>query len=333
MGHARLTSGRPGPARLAAAGALIALVAWLAAGAGLAAAPPQRICSLSLAGDELLVLLVPPERLVCVSTFADDPELSNVAGRVPKTVPRLVGRIEPVLARQPDLVVVAPWNDASFVDLLGRSGVPTYVLPEADTFAEIRAALLDLGRRVGAESRAAEAASALDGRLAALDARLAGLGHRPRVLSFSRLIVAGAGTTADALIARAGGVNAAAEIGLRGHKQVPLERIIALDPDWLLLGFDPGEDADTLLDAYPLLRATRAAREGRVVVLSPRLLTAVSPFLVEGAESLARTLHPGRFDRGGGAAPRPAAPAPPRGGGAAPRPGEAELRPHEGSAR
>ena len=74
-----------------------------------------------------------------------------------------------------------------------------------------------------------------------------------------------------------------------------MEQIIAADPDWLLLGFDPGERADRLLEAYPLLAKTRAAREGRLLVLAPRLLTTVSPFLVAGAERLARALHPDVF--------------------------------------
>lgn len=257
--------------------------------------PPRRICSLSLAADEILAELVPPDRLACLSTFVDDPRLSNVAGRLPRSIPRLAARLEPVLATRPDLVVAAPWNDPTFLSLLGRTGIPSVVLPEADTFEEIRSAVLVLGERIGEKPRAEALVQGMDGRLRELAARLGAVKDRPRVLSFSHLIVAGRGTTVDALIARAGGRNAAAEIGLDGHQQLSLERILALDPDWLLLGFDPGEDTGRLLDAYPLLRATRAAREGRVLVMAPRQLTAVSPFLVDGAFALARKLHPAAF--------------------------------------
>lgn len=303
----RELSRAPAPGRIVtvALAALVLLTAPRAACAADAPAPsppsaatvkPARICSLSLASDEMLALLVPPERVACVSSFADDPELSNVAGRYPKTVPRLVAHIEPVLAAHPDLVIVAPWNEASFGTLLRRTGVSSFVLPDADDFAEIRAALLALGARVGEPERAAAAAAAFDRRLAALDAALKGVTVRPRVLAFSHLIVAGAGTTVDALMQRAGARNAAADLGVHGHKQVPMEQIIALDPDWLLLGFDPGERSDKLLDAYPLLRTTRAAREGRVIVMPPRLLTTVSTYLVDGAETLARALHPQAFE-------------------------------------
>jgi len=275
------------------AGAGLAALALVAASAAFAA--PSRVCSLCLAGDEHLALLFPPERVVCVSSFADDAETSNVAGLFPSSVPRLAAQIEPVLAARPDLVVVAPWNDRGFVDLLARAKVPVFALPEANNFEEIAAATLALGRRLDRGEEAQRVVDEMNRRLATLDARLAQGRSQPRVLSFSHLIVAGKGTTVDALIRRAGGRNAAAEIGAAGHTQVPLERLIALDPDWLLLGFDPDEGVDRRLDAYPLLKQLRAVREGRVVVMSPRRLTAVSPFLVDGVEELARRIHPELF--------------------------------------
>lgn len=270
-------------------GALVALALVVAPALG---APPQRICSLSLAGDELLTLIASPARVICVSRLADDPLVSNVVGRYPPAVARLAAQIEPVLGARPDLVVVAPWNDPAFVELVRRAEVPTFTLPDAESFEDIAAAVLELGRRIGSLEQAQSVVAAMNRRLEALDRRVATTAARPRVLSFSHLIVAGAGTTFDALVRRAGGRNAAAEMGVVGHQQVPLERILLADPDWLVLGFDPGEKPEAVLAAYPLLGTTRAAKEGRVVVMSPKTLTTVTPFLVDGAEALARTLHP-----------------------------------------
>lgn len=251
----------------------------------------------------MLFLLVDPSRLACVSSFADDPELSNVAGRYPPAVPRLLAQSEPVLAARPDLIVAAPWNSRRFLDLLSALEVPSYVLDEGTDFQQIRAQLVALGGRIGAEARAAEAAAAMDRRLDALDRRLEGVTARPSVLAVSHLVVAGGGTTVDALIRRAGGRNLAAEKGITGHRKVTAERLVALDPDVLLLGLDSGETAEALLAEVPALGALRAAREGRIIELPPRLLTTVTPFLVDGAEALARGLHPEAFDAGGTKAP------------------------------
>ena len=261
------------------------------------AAVPQRICSVSLMGDELLFLLVPPERVACVSTFADDVEASNVAGRYPASVPRLVARTEPVIATRPDLIVAAPWNDRSFLAGLKALGLRSLTLDAAEDFDGIERTLLALGKAVGAEEQARARAAELRARLAGLERALSRAEplKRPRVLSLSHLVVAGSGTTVDALIRHAGAVNAAAAAGIAGHRKLSTEQILALDPDVLLLGQGLDTDAASVLRAYPQLGATRAAKSGRVILLPPRLLTTVSPFLVEGAEQLARKLHPEAF--------------------------------------
>ncbi|MDQ7087581.1 MAG: ABC transporter substrate-binding protein [Acidobacteriota bacterium] len=265
---------------------LAALGLFVLACASAALAGPARICSTSLAGDELLALLVEPSRVACVSTLADDPRLSHVVGHFPGTVARVIGRIEPVLGARPDLVLVAPWNDPDFRRLLTDSGVEVEALADVKDFDGIRRQVLELGRRLGVASRAREVVAGLDADLARADEAASRRAWRPGILSFSHGIVAGAETTVDALIRRAGGVNVAAEAGIVGHTRLPMEALVALDPEVLLLGFDTGEDPGNLLAAYPHLAATRAVREGRIVILPPRLLTTVTPFLTEGVLAL-----------------------------------------------
>lgn len=279
-----------GTSRFKPAVLLLALAFWPALAGG--SEGPRRICSVSLAGDELISLLVPAERVVCVSAFADDPALSNVSGLFPEGIRRLTAQIEPVLAARPDLVLVAPWNDPGFLNLLRRTGIPTFVLEDVSTFEGIRRQVRTLGNRLGEPGRAREVAREMDRRLSALKEALAGVEARPRVISFAALVVAGKNTTVDEVIARAGGLNGAAALGVEGHQQVSAERLLAADPDVWLLGLDPGVQPSAALQALPQLQATRAVRQGRIVSLPSRLLTTVSPFLVEGAEHLARQLHP-----------------------------------------
>ena len=53
-------------------------------------AKPQRVASINLAADEVLVALLPPARLVSVTRWADEKGTSNVVGRVPAPVHRFV---------------------------------------------------------------------------------------------------------------------------------------------------------------------------------------------------------------------------------------------------
>ncbi len=279
---------------------MLAVFAALMLGTGVAAAAaspapvaPSRVCSVSLAGDELLALLLPVGRVACVSPWADDEATSNVRGRYPKDVLRVAAHVEPVLGRRPDLVIAAPWNNGEFLEQIRRTGVPVHVIRSIASLDEMRAELRDLGRLLGVEARAREVVARLDRQVAALRAAVAPVREPPpRVLSFSHLVVAGDDTSVDTLIDLAGGVNAARELGISGHRKAPLEALVALDPDVLLLGFEPGVSVEQVLAAYPPLAMTRAAREGRVVLMPPRLLTTVTPHLLEGARRLAEALHP-----------------------------------------
>ena len=236
-------------------------------------------------------MLVPASRVVCVTSFADDEASSNVVGHYPDRTLRVTARIEPVLGQQPDLVVASPWNSAEFLDLLEKSGIDSLVLGEMSSFPEIRDELLRLGEALGEKERAAGIVRDMDLRLAQLAKKRETLEERPRVLSFSHLIVAGEGTSVDALIEAAGGINAADELGVEGHQKVSMEAILGLDPDLLLLGFEPDATLADVLGAYPHLESLRAVSEDRVVLLAPRELTTVTPHLLDTAERLAMDFH------------------------------------------
>ena len=92
----------------------------------LAGDTPLRVASLNLTADELLVEMLPPERLVAVTRWADDADMSNVAGRVPAAAVRLPrADLERIIALRPDLVVVSEYTDADFLRLLEKSGLRT----------------------------------------------------------------------------------------------------------------------------------------------------------------------------------------------------------------
>src|SRR6266581_1110720 len=136
---------------------------------------PLRVASLNLTADEVLVDILPPDRLIGVTRWADDPSTSNVAGRVPAGAFRFPkADLERLVALGPDLVVVSEYTDADFLRLLERSGMRTHRMTGLASFAGIRAAILDLGRAVGAPEAAARLAVQHEARLRELDRRLRG---------------------------------------------------------------------------------------------------------------------------------------------------------------
>lgn len=265
---------------------------------GLASKPavPQRIASLTLATDEMLAELVPPERVVSVTYLADDPGISNVAGGYAGHVPRLRDTdVERILALAPDLICVAPYNTADALKLLERSGLAVYRNEALNSLDEIEVGVQQLGEQVGEPERARALVERLRARRQTLAQRLRDLPHRQRVLFWSAGFTAGRGTTLDDIIREAGGVNVAAELGLQGSAEIAPERVVAADPDIILLARWSAGERQAGVEQHPILCHLRAVRDNRVIAIEGRYLTCVSQFVIEGAERLARRLHPERF--------------------------------------
>jgi iron complex transport system substrate-binding protein len=271
---------------------LAAVLPARAGGAPSAAEAPLRVASLNLTADELLVEMLPADRLVAVTRWADDPDMSNVAGRVPATAVRLPrADLERIIALRPDLVVVSEYTDADFLRLVEKSGLRYHRMSGLDTLPGIRTAILDLGRAVGTPGAASHLAARFDAVLAELARRLEG-DPRPRVLYWADPHTAGAATAIGSLIEAAGASNVARELGLSGIVPLAGESAFAADPDVFLV--TQGSGASVALRQHPLFSRTRAVREGHVVEMPNRLLVALSDRAADAAWWLASRLHPAR---------------------------------------
>jgi iron complex transport system substrate-binding protein len=259
-------------------------------------ASPVRIASLTLGTDEILAELVSPDRVVCVTYLADDPEISNVTNFYPRSIPRLRDTDpERIIGLNPDLVCVAPYNSADFLKVMERSGLSVYHNEAYHHMDEIEAGILDLGKRVAELDRAHQLVERMRGRRLRLADQLHNLPNRPRVLYWSSGFTSGQGTTIDDVIRLAGGVNVAAEQDLKGPVEISPERVIQADPEIVLVSRWSAYDRESSIEKHPILLNLRAVREHRVIAIEGRYLTSVSQHVIEGAERLARQLHPERF--------------------------------------
>jgi len=276
---------------------LLALLFLLSASSAISAldSVPRRIASLNLTADEILVEIVPVDRLVAATAAADDAGTSNIVGRIPPGVARFRrAEMERLLALTPDLVVVSEYTDADFLRLLERSGMRVHRMTGLDSLAGIRAAILDLGRAVGGEEAARRLVTRYDARLTELAGRLEGA-PRPRVLYWAGGMTAGAGTAIGALIEGGGAVNVGREMGLESIAPIGTERAFVADPDLVLVG--EGWKSTEALKAHPLLSQMRAVRQGHIVAMPTELLVTLSHHAADACWYLAGVLHPDRVPR------------------------------------
>lgn len=257
--------------------------------------PALRIASLNLTADEVLVEILPIDRLVAVTAACDDVGTSNVVGRVPASVARFrKADLERLVALSPDLVVVSEYTDPDFLYLLERSGLRYHRMEGLRGLAGNREAILRLGAAVGAAAGAEKLVARYDSVLADLAQRLRGVA-RPRVLYWASGMTAGGDTAIGALIESAGARNVGAEIGVMGIGPVGAERAFVADPDLVLIGVWPGARAG--LVEHPLLSRLRAVREGRIVEMPTELLVTLSQHGADASWYLAWALHPDRVPR------------------------------------
>jgi iron complex transport system substrate-binding protein len=260
-------------------------------------APPQRIVSLSLATDEILIDLVDRRRIAALSSYAPKPG-SLIRDRV-REIPHFVeADVESIIALEPDLCFLASYNRAETRSILVDSGVPLFVFHRFDSLDDIRANIRAVGQAVGVEKKAEQLISEMNRKIRRVSEKLPPFGERPTALAYTTSgWVAGKGTFQAELFEAAGLRSAAAEFGIDGFAKVSAERVLMMDPDYLVIATGPSdtEHQKEQLSANPALASLRAIRQNRYLAIEEPLLSTVSHRAADSVVALARQAYPDRF--------------------------------------
>ena len=220
---------------LAAAGLLAcgAGLLWAASPAPPAKAPavPQRIVSINLCADQLVVALADRGQIAGLTKNATDPEMSGEAVKA-HGIPLRSNSAEQILAIEPDLIVGMPANRSAALAALPEQNYPLLDLATANRLDEIYASIRETAAAVGHPARG----TAL---IARMERELAGLSKpgKGRVAAYyqRRGYMTGTGTLIDELMARVGLVNLAGKLGKPPLSQLSLEEMVAAEPDFLIV--------------------------------------------------------------------------------------------------
>ena len=265
--------------------------------------PPQRILTYSLGHDEIVLALLPPERIAAIGKFATNVDYSNVVEQA-TGLPFFEKGAENVLAAEPDLFIVSAYTQQDIVDLVKEVGVPV-VRPALENSAEGNIPnILLMGYMFGTEERALELVAEIESRLQFVRNRVPPPAdpNRPAVIGITlysdTIYIPGTGTTEGGIIEAAGGTNAAARDGVEGIKKVSMESVAAMNPDVILVtqpAESGGNDFRDQLLSEPALAAVPAVVNDMVHVVDSRKFTTLSHWNVRGIEIAARLLYPDRF--------------------------------------
>lgn len=263
-------------------------VGFAAESQDLAAGGPQHVMSLSMCTDELLLELLPTQRIASLTYYARKP--GNVyLGPQAAHVASNSGTAEEVLATHPDLVLAGTFTTPATRRLLEEMHFALLEVPPANDFDEIR----QNTRRVAHALQRDAAGEAL---IARMDATLLGLSqHRlPREIHVAAWgeggSIPGRGTLFDAILRAAGGFNVAPSHSPRAYTSFDVEQLLAAHPDVIAypsdLGTTRGRNTDVAL--HPLVMKLYA---GRRVPYPSALYSCGTPASAAAAMALRQSLE------------------------------------------
>jgi len=252
---------------------------------------PERIVSLAPSVTETLFALGEGARIVGVTTSDDYPP---AAKSLPQVASYSGVEMEKVVAARPDLVIA--WKGITSVSDIARLrslGYPVVVL-YATTLPAVFADIALVGDATGQAGPATALAGQLSAEASAITAAVA-VEPRPRVfyeLDATKSIYTPAPDdfTTD-LIRRAGG--APITSGVAGVYSISLERLVAADPQVIVLGDASYGTTPSVVAARPGWAGMTAIRDHAVRPVDDTIVTRPGPRIVEGLAALAGAIHPG----------------------------------------
>lgn len=220
---------------LAVAAALLggAGLLWATSPAPRAKAPavPQRIVSINLCADQLVLALADRAQIAGLTKNATDVEMSGEAAKA-HGIPLLSNSAEQILAIEPDLIIGMPASRSAALRALPRQDYPLLDLATANTLDEIYTSIRETAAAVGHPERGSALIARMQGELAGLpkpgEGRVAAYYQR-------RGYMTGTGTLIDELMGRVGLVNLAGKLGKPPLSQLSLEEMVAAQPDFLIV--------------------------------------------------------------------------------------------------
>lgn len=220
---------------LAAAAALLgsAGLLWAASPAPRAKAPavPQRIVSINLCADQLVLALADRGQIAGLTKNATDVEMSGEAAKA-AGIPLLSNSAEQILAIEPDLIIGMPASRSAALRALPQQDYPLLDLATANTLDEIYTSIRETAAAIGHTERGSALIARMQGELAGLPKPGKG-----RVAAYyqRRGYMTGTGTLIDELMGRVGLVNLAGKLGKPPLSQLSLEEMVAAEPDFLIV--------------------------------------------------------------------------------------------------
>ena len=257
--------------------------------------PPQAIASQALVIDHLLFAVTAKDRIVSVSTVAHNPRYSYVTDLLQGMDVAVATDPEAILRRRPDLVMLSHSARADFEEIVRSAGIPVFrMLTEFQGFDEIANALRIIGHVTGDDDAAQREIQKMWQRIERATSLRPRDARQVRILPYSTYgSTFGSGSLLNHIIEKLGEINVAAERGIGPVGMISGEQVAARDPEWIVVGAEPGQADRTLarMRADPGIAVSMAGKKGNIVAVDTRQLISMSHHATSLMETIASHLY------------------------------------------
>jgi iron complex transport system substrate-binding protein len=266
---------------------ILAVVSSHSSAAGGSAVRPQRIVSIGLCTDQLLLMMAQRSQIASLTTSATSLQMSYMADAV-GDIPLNNASVEEIIPYRPDLIVGSHFAARDTTRFLGQLGYEVRLVTLPTTIEEIYTLLTRFGKWTGNQARAAGMITKMKREIVEIQARYA---HRPEktmIIYSPNGYTIGANTLENDVLKYAGFRNLSAEMGIVGFKKISLEKVIEARPDFLQLDnhvFNRDSIASSYL-GHPVLNKIVDNKE-RLFIPS-RLRACAGPMVTEAIDYMAK---------------------------------------------
>lgn len=267
--------------------------------------PPQRIVSLSLGVDEVLMDMIGPDRIVALTYLADDPGISSIASKASAVKLRTKGsNYEAIIAMNPDLVLLPDWFGTEQIQGLRDIGIPVYIYKTPVTIKEIQQSILEIAHVVNAEKEGKLLVAEMQKKLDMVQSKLSKIpaSERKTVVAMSLMgAFGGKDTTFDDICHYSYVINGVAQAGANKNETISKEMIVKIDPDVLIMpSWNFGYDGEPMTFINSVrndssLQTIKAIKNDKLIQVNDAWLYSISHYAADAVEEIAKTVYPEYF--------------------------------------
>jgi len=203
----------------------------------------QRIVSMSLCTDQMLLMLTEPENIAAITFLSKDPVYSYHIDKTKGLVTH-TGLAEEIVPLNPDIIITSKFSSGNAVSMLKKMNYQVESFASPSNLEEVESFTRAIAKAIGAQRRAEKVLEEMHADIAKAKAIAAQLPRETAISYAPNGYTAGTYTLKTDILNAAGYDNLASLMGIDYYGNVSIESLLVAKPDVVIIDEDlPNQDS------------------------------------------------------------------------------------------